>query len=147
MEITVRAFRFVLLPGFQFKVQTNKDGNRFIKALSTSLWYVCCCCYFFQNLHWGITHHETPLHLFATVRTCCRTTLAKLQIKPYMRKGSLILFQFKMNLSLWFFTKYTNLVTCKISINNVFLTSLQTAVSTGRSDGIEHNLVGKKKLK
>jgi len=36
---------------------------------------------------------------------------------------------------------------CKISINNIILTSLQTAVSTERSDGIEHNLVGKKKLK
>lgn len=86
-------------------------------SLSTSSWHMhCCCYYFFQNLLLVITHHETPTHLFATVMSCCRTTLAALQIKPRgksknMRKGSLILFQFKINLFSWFFTRYGNLVT------------------------------------
>lgn len=200
MEIAVRAFRFLLLPGFQFKVQTNKDENRFLKAFPkhylcrsqqaynkstmksdtngnaslrlaevqhvqscnlevclTKSWFpnaadrlftcsyrlpscwfrtwpwtalfrtesfskhfllvhaLLLLYYFFQNLHWGITYHEAPTHPFATVTNLLQNHPRWIQVKPQgkcknMRKGSLILFQFKINLSSWFFTRYGNLV-------------------------------------
>lgn len=76
-----------------------------------------CCCYTFSQTCPG-EHHTMELltHLLATGRTCCRTTITKLQIKPQgrwkdVRKRHLILFLLKMKVSSQFFIKYGNLVT------------------------------------
>lgn len=77
----------------------------------------CCCYTAFSQTCPGEQHTmEFLTHLLATGRTCCRATITKLQIKPQarwkdVRKGHLILFLLKREVSSWFFTRYGNLVT------------------------------------
>lgn len=122
-----------------------------IPSLNTSFWHAPCCCYiiFFQ-LHWGITHHisHTPL-CYSNQRPAAKPLLPNCRKKlegkcKKVRKGTGI---FCSSLKLVSFHASSLCMGlylyCKLCTNNVTLTSLQTAVSTARSDGNEHNLVGK----
>ena len=61
METAVRAFRFLLLPGFQFKVQTNKDENRFIKAFPEQ--YLCRSQQVYKSVMKFVTNGNVRLRL------------------------------------------------------------------------------------
>lgn len=138
-----------MLPGHQFRCdcavfRTNSFSKHFLLACTLLLLH-----YFFQ-LHWGITHHisNTPLR-YSNKRPAAKPLLPNCRKKlegkcKKVRKGTGI---FCSRLKLVSFHASSLCMGlylyCKLCTNNVTLTSLQTAVSTARSDGNEHNLVGK----